>query len=69
MTLKNIHDTYSSGSYLFIGFLNLNGWCFVDRNIHLDNSDFIKLYGNYEVDCIYLNEYDGNEGLSVVLKG
>lgn len=68
MTLKNIHDTFSSEGYLFIGFVDLQGWYFADRNIHLDNSDFIAQYGDYEVDWIYLNKYQGQEGLAVVLK-
>lgn len=68
MTLQNIHDTFSSGGYLFIGFNGVNGWPFVGRNIELDNSDFIEQHAEQEVDWIYLNEYEGKEGLAVVLK-
>lgn len=68
MTLKNIHDTFSSGGYLFIGLDGMNGWQFVGRNIELDNSDFMKQHADQEVNWIYLNEYEGEEGLAVVLK-
>lgn len=68
MILRNIHDTFSSAGYLFIGVEGMNGWLFAGKNIELDNTDFIKEHGDREVTWIYLNECGGNEGLAVVLK-
>lgn len=68
MTLRNIHNTFSSAGYIFVGFEGKQGWFFDDINIHLDNSDFLECYGDWEVSWIYINTYQGNEGLSVVLK-